>query len=96
MSHQTKGASAGEVPTKERKVTFAGEPTVYYANNAAIQVSNFDVRLQFGLIQDASEQAVNIKRIADVYMTHEHFNLMYDLITQYVESIRPVKVEPAP
>jgi len=50
----------------------------YYANNANIDLSTFDVRLRFGQIQGAEGDILNVKEVAYVFMSHAHFRALLE------------------
>lgn len=45
----------------------------FYANNAQIDISNFDIKIRLGEIASVTPEKVNVKNVANVFMSHSHF-----------------------
>lgn len=62
-------------PTKIRQVEHLTDPNVptFYANNAQIDISNFDIKIRLGEIMGVTEEKVSVRTVANVYMSHVHF-----------------------
>jgi hypothetical protein len=74
---------------QKRRMEVVGDETkviTFYANNANVEVSNWDVKIRLGIIKGATADAIAVQDTAHVYMSHSHFrafvNAMNDLITR--------------
>ena len=81
----------------ERRVTINGDgQTDFYSNHAGIQISPFDVKLQFGVFESVSEEAIEIRNTVGIYMSHKQLRLFYDLLSRNMERLaeRAAEVDP--
>jgi len=72
-----------------------GVPT-YYANNVTIDLSTFDVRLRLGQLQGGNENLVQIKHVAEVFMSHSHFSALVAAFNTTAEKLKLVPPFVAP
>lgn len=67
----------------------------FYVNHANMDLSNWDVRFRLGQVQEATEQAVNVKEVAVVYMSHAHAIAFAEALERVLERIRAMTGHPA-
>lgn len=75
---KTKGRPTGlqisSSPSPSRRVEAKADDRTQtiYANNANIELTNFDVKIRLGVIESATPQLLTVRDVAHVYMSHEH------------------------
>lgn len=72
----------------------AGAVTIY-ANNVSIEASSFDVKFRLGLAQTSTPEQVNVKDLAHVYMSHDHFKAFVQVLNTVAANIEAAKQPPA-
>ena len=96
--HKSAAASDGDIvavslPSSKRRIeSSSNEKTqTFYANNAFVDVSNWDVKIRFGLVQSANPEAVTVLDVAHIYMSHEHAEAFAEALTKTVNQIEKIK-----
>lgn len=61
-------------PSAKRQVVTVPNDNVLtiYANNASLEVSNWDVKIRLGQIQSATKELITVRDLVYVFMSHEH------------------------
>jgi len=79
-----------------RKVvnTKTGDFSVKYANSVEVQITPWDFRLTFGIVQAASKDSIAIEYHTQVYMSPQHakaaFELLKQKLEQYEQDLAPI------
>ena len=62
-----------------------------YANNAVVELSNWDLRIRLGLIEAATPELVSVTEVAHVYMSHEHARAFAEALTNTLAKLPSLK-----
>ena len=84
--------STREVPTRFNE----SKLQVLYVNHVAMQVSNLDTKLRLGLVRNASEEAVDVDVVADIYFAHATFRALATMLARNLDVIGSAKGEEPP
>jgi hypothetical protein len=95
QSHKSTNIDNGNVrATISRQVSQSPEFVSLYTNDTQVQLSPWDVRLIFGLIEDpptAERKTMSVRRIGEVRMSPEHAKkvlaILAEQLKQYEDSI---------
>jgi hypothetical protein len=83
--------SSSPSPNRRIEGTITDKTQTVYANNAFVEVSNWDVKIRFGQIQSASNELVSVLDVAHVYMSHEHAKAFVDALVKTVGQLDTLK-----
>ncbi len=91
--------NATQVPqTAIKDVSTFGEAPSYYANNAEVKMSPWDIRFSLGEIQGLKEGKLLVKNLAIVHMSPIHAKafsaILAKKIIQYEEKVGPIPTPP--
>lgn len=64
-----------------------GDVPVFYANNANVEVSNWDVKIRLGTVRAATATVISVQDVAHVYMSHSHFRAFVKSMTDLLDRI---------
>ena len=81
-------------PSPSRKVVSVSgstEPPTFYANNAAVEISNWDVKIRFGQIQSVAPDEIQVKDVFTLYMSHEHGKAFSDALAGVVARLQDLR-----
>lgn len=77
-------------PSASRRIesTLDGEkaPNIY-ANNAFVEISNWDVRIRLGLVQSVTPELVTVRDVANLYMSHQHAKAFVTALQSTLENL---------
>ena len=62
-----------------------------YANNANIELTNFDVKIRLGVIDSATPQLLTVRDVAHVYMSHEHARAFAQALSATIQQFDALK-----
>jgi hypothetical protein len=75
------------VPSRKTEAVQGPDLPTFYVNNINIDLSSFDVRFRLGQIQGATDEAVQVKEVAYVFMSHSHFRALVTAINTSAEKL---------
>ena len=75
-------------------LTNADVPT-FYANNAQVDISNFDVKIRLGEILTVEPALIRVKNVANVYMSHDHFIAFVNALNGLVPKLTTLREQAA-
>lgn len=85
MAKEENEEEVGKLVFKERKINRSGDAPRYYANNTEVAMSSFDLSIKFGLIEDATNEEINITTQATISMSLHHAKAVAKILTAYVK-----------
>jgi hypothetical protein len=83
--------SSSPSPSRRVEMSANDKTQTVYANSAYVEVSNWDVKIRFGLIQSASPDLVSVLDVANVYMSHEHAKVFVEALVKTVGQLDTLK-----
>jgi hypothetical protein len=66
--------------------TRSSEYSQFYANNAQLRMSNWDILIEFGKIEDISPEAITVSVTTGVYMSIQHAKAFSAALAQNIAS----------
>jgi hypothetical protein len=87
----TKKAPNAPVGRRVEMAPNDGEVPTFYANNAMVEVSNFDVKLRMGLVTATTPEAITVRDLVHIYMAHDHFKAYVNALNTLVPNIDAMK-----
>lgn len=87
--------------TPSRPIRFTNpddELPFFYANNTQLQLSNWDLQVDFGMIKGASETEMLVRKQVRIVMSLQHAKAFLGLVTKtlaaYEEKMGEIRYEP--
>lgn len=81
-------------PFKKVEIVSGTDVPAIYTNNVNVELTTFDIRMRIGQIQGASPEGnLQIKDVAYLFMSHQHFLAFVGVLNQTAEKVRQVQIE---
>lgn len=83
-------ASGVQRPVKKLETVAGSDVPTYYVNSVNVDLSSFDVRFRLAQIQSATDTVVQVKEIAHVFMSHNHFKAFVAVVNNIAKKMAVV------
>ncbi len=77
-------------PNRRLETKTDDKTQTFYANNASIEMSNFDVKFRLGQIQSASHELITVLDVIHVYMSHAHAKAFLDALATALKQFEQI------